>query len=243
MLLFVHIPKTAGTGFKTLLTTSCFKPEEVAVVGSLGWTETSTGLDITTNRDGLPGAVSVKPTSHIKMVAGHYVASHMVKRFSDATLVTWVRDPVQRLLSHYHYYIWMSNSDPWITNNDSKPNVVGRASNEEKMRLDYNLVTLEKYLKHPLTHNLMSRQLDIPLERFKFIGITEHFENDLIRFERVTGLQITKEGKGLKDNVNPKKKSPKEKYTVPDDVVELIKHYNREDFDLYDKCLQIAGYK
>lgn len=240
MVLFVHIPKTAGTGFRKSLVTSCFTPEQCLFIVSQGWTEATTGLDITTNREGLPGAVELSLHSNIKLITGHFVANRMVKYVPNATLITWVRDPIQRLLSNYHFYMLMQKSDSL---SEGKPHSVKRINNEDKLLLDYNLISLERYIKHPLTHNLMSRQINIPLQQFDFIGITEYFEKDLIRFEQVTGLQVTKSGKGLSENVNPNKKTPKEKYNVSDNIIDLIKKYNQKDFELYDKCLQLTGYK
>ena len=44
-------------------------------------------------------------------------------------------------------------------------------------------------------------------------------------------------------NINPIKKSTQEGYEVNEDIKELIMRENKKDYELYNECLKIAGYK
>ena len=44
-------------------------------------------------------------------------------------------------------------------------------------------------------------------------------------------------------NINPIKKSTQEVYEVNEDIKELIIRENKKDYELYNECLKIAGYK
>jgi hypothetical protein len=42
--------------------------------------------------------------------------------------------------------------------------------------------------------------------------------------------------------VNPTKTNYQEKYEIPSDLRQKLIELNREDYELYNKCLKIAGY-
>jgi hypothetical protein len=81
-----------------------------------------------------------------------------------------MRDPVARLISHYHY--WYDAYDPEAF--DTRP--LHRRVVEERW-------SLEKFCLSDELRNLYSQYLwGFPLERFDFIGIMEDYEADLRRF-------------------------------------------------------------
>lgn len=225
MLIFVHIPKTAGTTFKHLLGNAGIKPNEVIIVNSDEFNIKHN------NRCGLPGSVSVNPGSSIKIITGHFSATRILSilppNSNNIELISWVRNPIQRMISNYHYYL-------------KGGTYFGERSLSSRK---YDIIDIKTYCTHVDKNNTLSQFIDIPIEKFKFIGISEHFEKELIRFKAVTGLDLNpKQTEIVNCNINPEKKNAYEDYIVDKDLEKEFIKYNLEDYELYNKCLQNAGY-
>ena len=225
MLIFVHIPKTAGTTFKNLLGNAGIQHNEVIDIDS----------DITdvkyNTRRGLPGAVSVNPGSSIKVITGHFSASRILSilppNLNGIELISWVRNPIQRMISNYHYYL-------------KGGTYYGERSLASRK---YDIIDIKTYCTHVDKNNTLNQFIDIPIDKFKFIGISEHFEKELIRFKDVSGLDLNpKQTEIVNRNINPEKKNAYEDYIIDKDLEKEFVKYNLEDYNLYNKCLQNAGY-
>ena len=227
MLIFVHIPKTAGTTFKNLLIPELkLKREEVIVVESRGWNNHS-DLMFSNERPGLNGTIPLKPNPDAKLIAGHFKADKFKPIYSDATYITWIRDPIERLISSYYYYLL---TDP------------SRYGNLAKEHRKYDPVSLEYFVTRNYNSNAMLSQLNIPLDDFKFIGISEHFDKEVARYDSILGTNMASNKNYNNHNVNPAKANYQEKYEISDKLKKKLIELNREDYELYNKCLRIAGY-
>lgn len=227
MLIFVHIPKTAGTTFKNLLIPELkLKQDEVIVVESHGWNNHSDRKFIN-ERPGLPGVIPLKPNPTAKLVTGHFKADKFKPIYPDGTYITWLRDPVERLISSYYYYLLLDPS---------------RYGNIAKVHRKYDSVSLEYFATRSYSSNIMSDQLNIPLDNFKFIGISEHFNKEIARYDSIMGTNMSGFKTYNNHNVNPTKTNYQEKYKIPSDLRQKLIELNREDYELYNKCLKIAGY-
>ena len=222
MLIFVHIPKTAGTSFKGLLN-KIYSQSETIVIDSSDWYKDAKYAKLS-NRNCLPGAQQIKPSTQIKYIVGHFNADRFIDLYPDAMYITWVRDPIQRLFSNYNYYL--RGGTYYGQMNDQK-----RA---------YDLIDLDTYCTHRLNLNTMSQQINIPLSRFKFIGIVENYEEEIKRFKKVTGIDITEDGNHA--NVNPDKKNAKESYKITEEQKQKLIALHDQDYKLYNDCLKLAGY-
>ncbi|MFU8764850.1 MAG: hypothetical protein ACNA7T_10020, partial [Haliea sp.] len=88
----------------------------------------------------------------------------------DCRFVTWLREPVQRLVSHYYY--WQRSYDPAAEDTSS----LHRRVVEEGW-------TLEQFCLAPELRNVYSQFLwAFPLRALDFVGITEYFAEDLREF-------------------------------------------------------------
>lgn len=222
MLIFVHIPKTAGTSFKGLLN-KVYSPSETITIDSSEWYRDANFTNLS-NRSCLPGAQQIKPPSHIKYIVGHFNADRFIDIYPEATYITWVRDPIQRLISNYNYYL--------------KGGTYYGQMNDQKRT--YDLIDLETYCTHKLNINTMSQQINIPLSKFKFIGIVEKYEEEIIRFKELTGIDITNDSNYA--NINPDKKNVKESYSINEQQKQKLITLHDRDYKLYNDCLNIAGY-
>jgi hypothetical protein len=102
-----------------------------------------------------------------KCVYGHFLPLKYLRttasarlKFPDTFYMTFVREPVDRACSHYHY---------WKRNPDRKSKLCRQMINENW--------SFEKFVLHPFQKNMYHQYLyGFPAEYFDFIGITEDYE-------------------------------------------------------------------
>ncbi len=166
-LISIHVPKTAGTSFRDTLR-DVYGAEHVR------------RLDIADNKlhlDQQPFDENVLPKK-VKVVHGHMYYSLFQEKFQmdrRIPIVTWLRDPVERVISNYNY---LSKRLAEELNEEEKGlNILA------KMRR-----TLLEYARDEINRNRMSKFLDgIEPDALFFIGITDHYSEDLRDLARLLG--------------------------------------------------------
>jgi hypothetical protein len=211
MMVSVHMLKTAGMSFAAALE----RAFGAALLRDYGdnWLDHETvlraGGEIA--RNGLP--------SGVECVHGHFMPVKYLElsRKTPATFITWLRDPVQRLASQYHYARRMYDA---ATSGPFRRKVV-----EEGW-------TLEQFCLCEEQRNYYARVLwQFPVERFDFIGITEHYEADLARFaKRNLGRPLDL----VDTNANPDGRT----YDLAPSLVARIEQFHRHDVELYRFALK-----
>ena len=201
MILSIHIPKTAGVSIRNVLKEH-YGPGFVQYY----WQITDAW-----------GKILEKVPVEATCVHGHYQTDVLTECFPDATLMTWVRDPVERVVSSYHHRL----RDPdWR-------HPVCVELHEKKLSLD-------AYAALPLVRNEMTGFFGSKRpEDFAFIGVVEDFELSLAAMKRRLGLPAAHL---RRDNGNPDKNS--EFYAIDPRVRRKIECCNASDMQLYEKCLQ-----
>lgn len=216
MLISLHLPKTAGESFYNslkdhfgdgLLRDYADKPINTPVFRR----NTRALLMSVNNR--------LKNHNGTSCIHGHFLPLKY-RLMKDAVFVTWLRDPLERLASHYHY--WFRTYDP-----ETAP-VLRRKVVEENW-------SLEKFCLSPEFRNLYSQFLwGFPLRRFAFIGITEYFETDLQYFCRKFLRESAFKVYEKKQNLEKDKGS----YFKDDALKKSVARYHRKDLELYQQALQ-----
>lgn len=164
-LISIHIPKTAGTSFRNTLK---------AVYGE----DHVIRLDIKDSKlvvlDNVIFGASTLPIS-VNVIHGHFSFSNLIATFPidpSTPLITWLRDPVERVISNYYYLQQQLSKEETIEQDDKIFKGVNILSNGNLSLLEY--ARLEK------SRNRMSRFLDgCELSDFTFIGIQEFYSEDL----------------------------------------------------------------
>jgi len=202
MILSVHIPKTAGVSVRNILKEH-YGPGFVLHY----WQITDAW-----------GRVLDKVPAEATCVHGHYQADLLTNAFPAATLMTWVRDPVERVVSSYYHRL----RDPdW--------------QHPVCVELHQKKLSLAEYSALPLVQNEMTRFFGSKQpEDFAFIGVVEDFDLSLAAMKRFLGISETPL---RRDNVNPEKQT--EYYAFDPRVRREIERNNAADLGLYEKCLKL----
>src|SRR5205085_9196261 len=108
----------------------------------------------------------------VECIHGHFlpVKYLLLAIRREITFVTWVRHPVQILLSNYYY--WRRTYEP-----DTSPRLHRQIVEEDW--------SVERFCLSAEMRNLYGQFLwGFPVENFDFIGVTEFYEEDLAYFAK-----------------------------------------------------------
>ena len=209
----VHIPKTAGSSFKKILEAYfedkiLFDYEDAPINTPPFFRKYKALKDSFLTPKRLHG--------NARCIHGHFMPYKYSRLDRNKTLfVTWLRNPLERMISHYKY---------WIRTYTPQSPRLHRKIVEEKW-------SLEDFCFSPATRNFYAQFLwSFPLELFDFIGITESFDEDL----QVFGQKfLSKEAlKSESENVAPPEAarfSPSESFRV------RFEDFHAEDYRMYRK--------
>mgnify|MGYP002737989498 CR=1 FL=1 len=216
LLVSTHLPKTAGVSFFSALKQHFPSGlrrdyEDVPI---------NTPLRERITAAFRHGAASVgEEFAGVRCIHGHFLP---VKYLPMATMrgnvefITWMRNPVDRLVSHYRY--WKRNFDPGKS----------QAFHRQVVEEDW---SLEKFCLSPRMRNLYGQFLyAFPLEYFRFIGITEHYEEDLAAFS-----QHYFGGPAVAERLNVAPSGDRAR--IDPGLVRDIEQFHADDMALYERAL------
>jgi len=187
-LLSMHIPRTAGTSFKNTLRENYGK--KLCLVYGNKWPYPNRGYTV---------------------VHGHFHVQRMHEKFPQAKIITWVRHPVDRLVSLYLY--WKKTD---LNLNDIQLKIKsGKLSLIEFAKMDY------------IKKEMSSFFSGFDLNQFLFIGVVENYDNDINELSRMLSWK--------KSNTYHKNASSKE--FISEKERNELGIILSEDIDLYNRVL------
>lgn len=169
MIVSVHIPKCAGTSFRALLD---------GYFGDRIWHNYGT---IFSRDQAKPGLVPV----NTNIIHGHFLADAFDDLFPGRRLVTWVRHPVERVVSNYYHFL----RSPDMRDDCCRMLHENRLGLREFADLDW--------MKNMATRYLARK----PVSDFVFVGVSERFEQSMRVFCSTLGFQ--RPPTEPRENVNP----------------------------------------
>ena len=213
-LISLHIPKTAGTSFRNILKSIYGEDQVVRFdINEIGEVRLNQLL------------YSDKNLPKVKVIHGHFVIGSFKNKFQLATeckMITWVRDPVKRVLSNFFYL--ESRLQELLNEEKNNLNILSKMQR-----------TLIEYARADINRNRQSKFFSgSKPEDYHFIGIHEFFDQEILRLSSI-----------LKWNGVPEvlhhNKTPETRSFISDEVINEIRSLNMEDVQLYKTALQIRN--
>lgn len=204
-LVSVHIPKTAGTSFRRAL-------EQVY------------GADAIFHDNGeytdVLEMASMPLEPRHRVIHGHVWAGRYKSLLPHVEHVTWVRHPVDWLISLYAFIDSLEpNPSPlWIYLKNDRPSLLEFAA-------------FEGVRDHSQSRFLAR----VPLDAFSFVGIQEHFADDLSSFFTMKGWQCVEMPR---ENSNPVIQEFRSQVWSDRAIVDGICDRLGSDMRLYEEALQ-----
>lgn len=201
----VHFPKAAGTSLRK---------QFVALLGDAVYTDY--GHDPLT----APGAKAVAFPEGRRVVHGHFRADRYV--CPDAYLITFLREPVDNLISTYFY--WRGFRKP---------------GNELMARFLRDKPSLVEFATYPGIQRLMSETYfgGFDMERFDFIGFHETRDRDIHALASVLNLDLDA---SIRDNKT--RATIGRLWTAMDrNTIKRVKHHLVDDIDFYNRTMATRG--
>jgi competence ComEA-like helix-hairpin-helix protein len=230
ILLFLHVPKTAGTTLSKLIYTNemprlpkrelkrrAWRTELVAYSAD-GIYHLDGGFETPVPPDDLAAVSELIDEPTVRIVQGHF-AFGLHSLFSrSATYVTLLRDPVERLLSLYsHYFGYRGGLDGDVVRFASQPHV----RNDQTRRLS----GLDPLAEPAAALAQAKRNLET---RFTFVGVAELFDESVLLLGRMLRWKFVTYLRYLVNTRRPAAEA------VPSSVRDELDAANTLDRELYE---------
>lgn len=214
----LHIPKTGGASFVNFMK-EVFGGENVIRFRKLNYRIENSDWTLVEKND-RERDLKTEAGRH-KVLHGHFQYNEIedIHKNSNAKVITWVRDPVERVVSRYFYLQRTIRDEP---------------NHFQKEKKDMGLL---EFAELPSQRNVMSRYVDgISIENLFFIGVLEYHDQSIEEFKQL--FNITAKVLPAWDNKNLEYKS---QYSVSDDEKRSVMELNSHDVELYNKVLRMKG--
>lgn len=171
---------------------------------------------------------SMLPTG-IKVLTGHisYAQVEALHHRSGAKIVSFLRDPIERYISHYFHL--------------KRPSI-------RSLGLQHRLhsrLPIWGHLCLPRYHNVISRSLKpLPLKRFDFIGFHHTFRDDIFTLASLMHwpeATLTAWDSHANGYANVNKEFPESARTISKATLTLIRLANTDDAEVYTQALALRG--
>jgi sulfotransferase famil protein len=201
MLISIHVPKCAGTSFRLLID---------RLYGDGVWHNYGTIFSKESAK-----AELIPPGTQI--IHGHFMADAFDGILPDRRYITWVRHPVERVVSNYYHF---------LRSPDMRDDCC-RQLHERKLNIRQ-FSDLD-WMRDEICRYLTGKAID----EFEFVGVSEEFEKSMRLFCATYGFV------GFEDfpraNINPDRKSAN--YALSDEDFAYIADRNRADLAFYEESV------
>jgi len=204
MIISVHVPKCAGTSFRHVL---------AELYGEKLWLNYGTIFCREQYRERLVPA-------DVACVHGHFLADAFdgPEAGAGSTLITWVRHPVDRVVSNYYHFL----RSPDMRDDCCRALYERRLGLREFAELDW--------MRNEATRYLAGKSVDA----FAFVGVAEHFEDSLGVFADDFGWP----GSLAAPRVNTNPARTTDSYVLADEDYEHILGLNTLDLAWYQRAVE-----
>lgn len=219
--MFLHIEKTAGTSLVSYLR-SVAGDEKFKYVHPID-------LD-----DGFAN----NELQASSIIAGHIKYNHMMKHMKDYYKITFLRDPVARVISFYNFAKEVPITVDPITSKSKELDIIDFLHFCDEVN--------ERRFVNGTTYKLSDKSGADELENAKknllnidFVGVQERFDESVNMLAYLNNWELPE----TIPYANKTKNNKKKKEELSDDALELIIKLNQDDIELYDYGLQLYNEK
>ena len=229
--IFLHIPKTAGRTLQDVLDRKYKRSEAFSI-------DPNRVRESTEEFKGLP----YDQRSKIRLLKGHMPFGLHEFLPNQSTYVTILRNPIDRIISHYYYVIRHPNHHLYNKVKYNKLSLKGYVASGISIELDnFQMRSLAGAtdLGFGKCSSELLEQAKCHLQsHFTVVGLTERFDETLILMKRdlqwhtppfYTELNVSRNRPLLED--------------IPRDTLDLIEKYNELDCELYEYTRKIFQQK
>jgi hypothetical protein len=201
MLISIHVPKCAGTSFRLLID---------KLYGNGVWHN----YGIIFSKESAKADL-IPPGTQI--IHGHFLADAFDGVLPSRRYITWVRHPVQRLVSNYYHFL----RSPDMRDDCCRHLHEGKLSIREFSDLEW--------MQNEICRYLAGKAID----EFEFVGVLEEFAQSMRLFCATYGFVSFKEFPHA--NTNPDRID--RHYALSEEDFAYIAERNRADLALYDEAV------
>ena len=206
----IHIPKTGGRTFRSILEDQYSEAETLYMLRE----EVDQAL--------LDNSMTLSDLSNVEALHGHFMFHEIESlwRSSNARLITWLRDPIQRVVSNHRFFIKRLNDGPATQNDIHRLNL---------HRKDESLLT---YAEMEENRNVITKfTKGAGLDDFYFIGFLEEYGEGIRSLSKKLGWNVKKVPR-VNDNSDFKKKMG----PISSKEEQLLREWNSEDIEFYQEA-------
>lgn len=220
-IIFLHIPKTAGSTFKQILRNEYPENKRFEIVVRDKALMTDEFLQLPSDKK-----------ESLDLLYGHMEFGLHQKFQKEVKYITFLRDPVSRVISNYYYLL----RTPYHPYYDTV--IKNKLSLKDYIEQDINPSLNNGYIKflsgqNEVTENAYQQVIENLENHFAVIGITEQFDESILIMKEVLKWKSTP--LYFRQNVSKNKKSGKEDYN---ELKDLILSKNSFDARLYNFAVE-----
>jgi hypothetical protein len=164
-LVFVHVPKTAGTSFRMALEQALGPGAMAYDYGPVSPVTSPVVKRHVYEQPDLDSFRAAVLDSPVRIVCGHFPADKYRDLFGAENSLVFLRDPIQRLISEYQHFVRLNNYTKGFDEFYRDPAFINRQKTFTQ---------------------------GIPLDEYGLLGITEHYEVSLALANRTYGWNLQK---------------------------------------------------
>jgi hypothetical protein len=224
----IHVPKTAGTSFRQALE-QIHSPSEIF----LDYQESLDDVNSSYYRrrtDWLRDAalLSRRLPSQVRVIHGHFSAAKYAAAFPKAWWLVWLRHPISRLISHY--FFWRT-----FPVELAPQHVFFRSVREGKL-------SFREFALAPVLRNIVARVFleGRSLRRFQFVGLTEHYHEDICDLQRLLGWPAIVPT-FTNANEYPAYRAEADALLADRDLIQLLESHHELDLQLYREAERLRA--